>query len=238
MKAFTRSARLTLVVIASALLSAPLYAAGVQVNLDISNSHQSSPEGTNYLRVTISDGIAGNIDFKVEPLPPLSEQAGKNSGLQSFSFNFGNSGASADNILLSDGWSVKGGNKKSGVNHSIFGKFDIQVKGTGHSRQDPLEFSIVGVNGDTPEDYLARLSSGGRVNSLFATHVAGFNGPNSNHAFEQLKVTNGHFGGSSVVPIPAAAWLMLSALAVLGWRGKKSVARKSDLGDKNDVVAV
>ncbi|TDJ43313.1 MAG: hypothetical protein E2O50_05105 [Gammaproteobacteria bacterium] len=32
---------------------------------------------------------------------------------------------------------------------------------------------------------------------------------------------------TNVVPIPAAVWLMFSALAVLGWRGKKSVDSKT-----------
>ena len=32
---------------------------------------------------------------------------------------------------------------------------------------------------------------------------------------------------TTAVPIPAAVWLMFSALAVVGWRGKKSVASKA-----------
>jgi len=227
MKTFRSLAKLSLALVAVSFLSTPVFASGVQVNLDVSNSNQQYPDGTNYLLVTVSDGIDGSIDFKVETLDPLRQQMSKNSGLQSFSFNFGDSGATAQNILLPDGWSVKGGSGKS-VNHSIFGNFDVQVQGTGSSRKDPLEFAIVGVNGDTPEDYIAELSTKGRVASLFATHVAGYNGTDDTYAFNgvELKVNNGHFGGASVVPIPAAAWLMLSALGVLGWRGKKATTSK------------
>jgi hypothetical protein len=226
MKTFRSAANLTLALIAGSFLTAPAFASGVQVYLDKSNSNQKYPDGTNYLKVSINDGIDGNIEFRVETINPLKLQTGNKSGLQSFSFNFGDSGASVKNIALPEGWSLKGGSGES-VNHSIFGKFDVQVQGTGNNRQDPLEFSIIGLDGDTPEDYIAKLSTTGRVASLFAAHVAGYNGPEGQHGLEGLdiKVNNGHFGGSSVVPIPAAAWLMFSGLAVLGWRGRHSVGK-------------
>jgi hypothetical protein len=226
MKTFRSAANLTLAIVASSILTAPAFASGVQVYLDKSNSNQKYPDGTNYLKVSISDGRDGNIDFRVETIDPLKQQMGNKSGLQSFSFNFGDSGASGKNISLPEGWSLEGGSGES-VNHSIFGKFDVQVKGTGRNRKDALEFSIIGLDGDTPEDYITELSTKGRIASLFATHVAGYNGPEGQHPFEGLdiKVNNGHFGGSSVVPIPAAAWLMFSGLAVLGWRGRHSVGK-------------
>jgi hypothetical protein len=43
---------------------------------------------------------------------------------------------------------------------------------------------------------------------------------------------------TTVVPIPAAVWLMFSALAVLGWRGKNSPASKTAEKDKQEPIAV
>jgi len=42
---------------------------------------------------------------------------------------------------------------------------------------------------------------------------------------------------TTAVPIPAAVWLMFSALAVLGWRGKKSADSKTAVEDTEKPVA-
>jgi len=42
---------------------------------------------------------------------------------------------------------------------------------------------------------------------------------------------------TTAVPIPAAVWLMFSALAVLGWRGKKSADSKTGVEDTEKPVA-
>jgi hypothetical protein len=222
MKTFQSLAKLSLALLAGLTITMQANASSLAVYLDQVNVDLGFPAGTNYLQVTISDGADGNIDFKVETSESLSNQAGPNFGIQSFSLNFGDSGATAGNLQLNNGWGVK----DNSPNHSIFGRFDVQINGTGSSRQDPLEFSIVGVAGDTPEDYIKEFSS---RNTLFAAHVAGFDS-----SIDSLNVTNSNlssaqFGGSSVVPLPPAAWLMISGLAVLGWRGKQSTARKARL---------
>jgi hypothetical protein len=174
--------------------------------LNQSNENTDFPDGVEYLQVTISDGIAGAIDFLVETLAPLSGIADSNYGIQSFSFNFGDSGAALAQISdLPAGWSSSGDQ-----NHSGYGVFDAHISGTGGSRQDPLEFSITGVLGDTPFDYLTTFSTGnaGEGNQLFAAHVAGFHGPNG--------ITSAQFGGSAVVPLPATAWLLLSGISLVG----------------------
>ena len=222
MKTFRIFAKLSLALVASLAFAMPASASSLAVYLDQVNVDLGFPGGTNYLTVTISDGIAGNIDFKVETSQSLSDQAGPNFGIQSFSFNFGDSGATADNLLLNNDWVA---NDRS-PNHSIYGRFDVQLNGTGSTRQDPLLFSIVGVAGDTPEDYIKEFSS---RNTLFAAHVAGFDSSNDNLNLTTSNATSAQFGGSSVVPLPPAAWLMISGLAVLGWRGKKSAARKTRL---------
>jgi hypothetical protein len=179
-------------------IGAQANAASVSLYMDQSNV-ESFPDGINYLQVTISDGDGGDINFSVQTQPVLSGVSGSNYGIQSFSFNFGDSGASAANVVGPSGWGVS-----TNKNHSEFGRFDAQLAGTGSTRQDPLQFSIKGVMGDSIGDYATQLSSKG---VLFAAHVADFSGKD---------VSSAHFaGGTSVVPIPATAWLMLSGLVSL-----------------------
>ena len=116
--------------------------------------------------------------------------------------------------MLPDGWRVKNGDGS----HSVFGKFDLQIQSTGSSRLDPLEFSIVGVDGDTPADYLTRLYEGSLISSGFAAHVAGFSLSAGNGRLGS--VTSAQFGGNAPVPLPASAWFMLSGLAILVLRAK------------------
>jgi len=195
------------------LLTIATQANAASVSLYMTESNVSSfPDGINYLKVTISDGTGGDIDFSVQTQPVLSGTAGSNYGIQSFSFNFGDSGASAANVVGPAGWGVS-----TGKNHSEFGRFDAQLAGTGSTRQDPLQFSIVGVNGDTIGDYVSQLSS---KNVLFASHVADFSGKEVNSA---------HFGGGSVVPIPATAWLLLSGMvSLIPLSRRRKLARAAD----------
>jgi len=155
-------------------LAAVAQAASVSVILDQSNQENLLPDGSEYLMVTISDGADGAIDFSIETLDELfNVSQGSNYGIQSFAFNFGDSGATAGNIVQPDGWKVF---DKGAVNFSGFGSFDVILKGKGHSRFDPLEFSIAGVDGDTPFDYIQAVSTGNAAegNVLFGSHVAGF----------------------------------------------------------------
>src|SRR5690606_1365996 len=88
----------------AALLSAPVQAASVSYFLDQSNA---LPDGTDYLQVTIADGVAGAIDFTIDTLAPLADIAGSNFGIQTFGFNIGDFGLDSSNLAnLADGWSI------------------------------------------------------------------------------------------------------------------------------------
>jgi hypothetical protein len=173
-------------------------------------------DDVNYLQVTISDATFGSdteaIRFDVTALDPLTSNAGANFGIQTFGFNTtGVTGDVADAVLgLPDGWSTD-----TDRNISAFGSYDVQVSGTGGSRQDPtLTFYVSGISGDTIADYAA-LSSGnaGEGNMFFAAHVAGFTDQDPGEG----EVTSAFFAGpGAVIPVPAAAWLLGSALALLG----------------------
>jgi len=169
----------------------------------------------NYLQVTISDGLNGDIDFRVETLPAFSAlNPGTNFGLQSFGFNFDSNlvTVTKNNIANLDPATWK-------VNLSMtldgYGEFDIVPKGTGSDRTPLLLFSVVNVEGDTPLTYASVLSgnNAGGGSQLFASHVAGFDYNGTTSAF---------FAGSTAVPLPAAAWLLLSGVTLLRPAGRRA----------------
>ncbi len=189
-------------------------AASISYYMDQSNAEPLLPDGVNYLQVTISDATYGldlnAIRFDVTLLSPLTSIAGSNFGIQTFGFNTTQTVATVLAAItgLPGGWSASSNSNQDG-----FGKFELVNSGSGSSRQNPtLTFYISGVAGDAPIDYAA-LSSGnaGQGNVMFAAHVAGFLDQDPGAG----ELTSAYFGGSTVVPVPAAVWLLGSALGVL-----------------------
>jgi hypothetical protein len=198
-------------VVLTGLLAFNAQAASISYYLDLSND---LPDGINYAQVTISDSatVAGDIDFEVEVLSSAFTVTGNNFGMQSFSFNFEPGLAiEAANIIVNDpvSWSVSSGKNAGGG----FGKYDFQLSGNGSSRTELLTFSISGVAGDSIDSYAVLSSLNPASTEFFAAHIAGFDLTNY--------VTSAKFAGSTVVPVPAAAWLFGSGLL-----GLVAVARR------------
>lgn len=222
LKGFTISA------VSALCLAGPVQAATISYYLDQSNV-AALPDGNDYLKVTIADGVDGAIDFTVEAQPALLAQTGGHFGIRAFAFNTSYAQALDDsNIVgLPAPYIVRtpvGLRQMDG-----FGKFEAKVRFVGDGSaawNAPLTFSIVGVNGDTPSDYV-ELSSGlapegfapfaARVQYLLDTPNCS---PDPNCPWCD-PYGLAFVGGGSEVPLPAAAWMFLSGLAGLAARARR-----------------
>jgi hypothetical protein len=187
--------------LALAFFATQASASSISFFLDQSND---LPDGVNYAQVTISDGLAGDIDFSVEVISSAFSVSGSNFGMQAFAFNY--------NTLLTVGpgnisninpasWLITQNQNAGGG----FGFFEFQLSGTGATRTSLLEFSITGITGDTVNDYAIGSTLNPSSGQFFAAHIAGFDTTNG--------VTSAQFAGSTpAVPVPAAVWLFGSGL--------------------------
>jgi hypothetical protein len=199
MNPFVRNA-LSAATLLAAVAAAPVQAASVSYYLDQSND---LPDGINYAKVTISDGVGGDIDFSVAVITSAFSVSGSNFGMQDFSFNYNNSltvGPSNITNIDPSTWTISQDANAGGG----FGKFDLQLSGSGSSRTELLTFTMSGVSGDTVNDYALGYTGTPSSGEFFAAHIAGFDTTNG--------VTSAQFGGSTPVPIPAAVWLFGSGL--------------------------
>lgn len=182
------------------LAALPVQAASVTYFMNQSNVGPSLPDGTDYLKVTIDDeGVAGDINFKVETLATLSSLAANKFGIDQFGFNTSIALTDANITGEPANWSLLGAGNMDG-----FGGFSFREDTNGaNNRVDPLMFSITGIVGDSIDDYIGPSSgNAGEGNALFAAHVAGFDDGAGN--------TSGFF--ATPVPVPAAVWLFGSGL--------------------------
>ncbi len=175
------------------------------------NQSNDLADGPTYGTVTISDGVAGNINFSVSIIASAFPAPLSNFGMQAFYFNYDNSlTVTASNItaIIPNSWAISEDRNAGGG----FGKFEFVATGNGSTRTSLLTFSISGVAGDTIADYALGYQDG--MAEFFAAHIAGYSSSTSGN-------TSGKFAGSTVVPVPAAIWLFGSALGMLAWSRRR-----------------
>ncbi|HYA39619.1 MAG TPA: hypothetical protein VEI74_15245 [Candidatus Methylomirabilis sp.] len=193
------------------LPSAPTLAASVSYFLDQSNR---LADGTDYLKVTIDDnGAPGAINFTLQALAPLSGQFCNNFSILKFGFN-GNELHKSNIVGLPDHWKFTNDKKMDG-----FGKFENVLVGKKWTSQDPLTFSIVGIDGDNIYNY---ATSHDGSDGLFFSAFVGGNEFNKHGTWHDKWRDDGcrrctksaYFAGGTAapVPVPAAAWLFGSGL--------------------------
>lgn len=198
--------------------AAPASAASASYFLDQSND---LPDETDYLKVTISDGSAGLIDFTVETLSSLSSIAGPNFGIQVFGFNTTLATLPGDSALvnLPSGWT---GNVAPPNVHDGFGQFEFEVSGGGANRQTTLSFSVDAA-GDTILDYY-ELSSGvaGQGNVQFAARVGDF----TTQSCASGPCSSAWFGGGPPVPEADTYAMLLAGLGAVGFAARRKLGKR------------
>lgn len=176
-------------------------AGATTVSYDLNLNNMTTYTGQTLARVTLTDTLTG-VDFKVTALLAGTK-------LDDFAFNFRNNAQPT-------GFAVT--NKPTGWGSSVnidhisgfngFQKFDVSVTNNGAAnRLSPLTFSVTGGN---VQSYLA-LSTSSNEPVFFSAHVTNLAGG-----------VTGYAGGSTPVPLPAAALLLGSGLI-----GLVGVARRS-----------
>lgn len=214
---------------AALCLTGPAQAASISYYLDQSDV-MALPDGNNYLKVTIADGVDGAIDFTVEAQPALLAQTGGHFGIRAFAFNTSHAQflTDAEIVDLPPSFIVR---SPPGLRQMDgFGKFDTKVRFVGPGEaawNSPLTFSIVGVTGDTPYDYVELSSqAAAEGNTFFAARVQYLLDtpvcyPPNDHWCDPHGLA--YVGGSTEVPLPAAAWMFLSGFAGLAARARRRV---------------
>ena len=191
------------------VLAGPVNAASVSYFLDQSNRLPDGTnylkDGTNYLKVTIDDqGLAGAINFTLQPFDSLSDLSKCTLSIGRFGFN-GDELDKSNIAGLPDGWKLKNEKKIAG-----FGRYENVL--FGKPLTDSLTFSIVGIDGDSIFSY-AESHDGGK-GLFFSALVNGTCKHCGEH--EHRYSRSGTFGGSTLaaapVPVPAAEWLFGSGL--------------------------
>jgi hypothetical protein len=193
---------------------APVQAASLTYVLDRAST---IPDDVPYIQVTVADGADGAIDFTVTPLQPLLDLATNKFEIRAFAFNIadGIDATRANVIGLPDHYNARQTTRMDG-----FGRFDLGIFGTGPAHITSLAFSIVGVDGDTPESYaVPSRDHASDINALFAARVRGLAGEticNPDYKCKPQPIPSPFIGGpgsGNEVPLPATAWLFLTGLA-------------------------
>ena len=129
-------------------------------------------------------------------------------------------------------WQGKESYKKLRSIHSIFSEHDREDRERWSSRIQSFDFSKLGIDKGKLEDYISNWQEEHSSHIRDKYFFRGHGGFDKEVLVDYIDIKKDQNAGPSVVPIPPAAWLMISALGVLGWRGRQSAAKKQDAGMK------
>jgi len=183
-------------------LSSGLAQAAIMWELNLRNNNSAGPVAP-FATVTMDQpgGAGGDITVTLDLVGSFNGAT-----IEEFGFNTTEAGGFGG-AITAPGWSVD----TSGRNFSVYGDFEIALFNS--SVVDKLMFTIGSLGaGQTIATFSTEPGSGGE---LFAVKLA-------------AGTPGGAFlGGGTVVPVPAALPLLLSALAAFGFvtrRGRKAAA--------------
>ena len=205
------------------LLAIPGIAPAAMMSYGLNLNNIGLPTNIDYATVTIRDdaeaGVGTDaIQFEIATNTGFFDE-GPNYGIQAFYFNssLNFTGLSPTVSLLPPGpdWSFNfdfGDGitpEVPGFQASEFGKFNVEYKGTGQVRRDPLKFEL-NVAGDDISTYALNNLDG----FAFALHIADFTNFTGLPSLT-APPESGWFSASltpNPIPVPAAFWLFGTAL--------------------------
>lgn len=127
-------------------------------------------------------------------------------------------------------WEGKESYKKLRGIHSIFSERGQEGRKRWGSRIQSFDFSKFRIDKGKLEDYISNWQEEHSSHIRDKYFFRGHGGFDKEVLVDYIDVKKDQNVGASVVPIPPAAWLMISALGVLGWRGRQSAAEKKNAG--------
>jgi len=128
--------------------------------------------------------------------------------------------------ILEKRWHATEGYKEFRGKHSLFDEFDREDRDNWRSRAQSFDLSKLGIDKGSLEDYFSDWDQKHGLNIRDKYFFGGHGSFDKEVLVDYINMKKDQHAGTSVVPIPPAAWLMVSALGVLGWRGRKSAAKK------------